>query len=343
MATEDRKQTSEIIGKLIEKSSTFSFFQAVRLLLHDISCSQSEEDNETTQKEILEKYIRIRPELSLGFPGTDIAKVERSENNIDQFLITATFLGLYGSSTPLPTFYTEDLIEEQNDDKSIKRDFIDIINHAIYPLFFRIWSKHRLFYKICEENDETIINMLYCLLGLENKKQRKQISNIEKYFRYAGLTMQFPRSAEGLISIIEDCFDLDNKVAINQCVARKVLIPKDQYALLGTSYCTLGQDSVVGKVIDDITGKFQVVVSNADADTLHLLLPDQDMFLELHQMVNFYVNQPLEWELVIELDNKKLETAQPGNERWSKLGFNTWLVSENIDSRESGNAQACFH
>ncbi|MCK5099185.1 MAG: type VI secretion system baseplate subunit TssG, partial [Desulfobacteraceae bacterium] len=154
MVTENRKQTSEIIDRLIEKSSTFSFVQAVRLLLNDISSLRLNEDHEITQQEILAKFIRIRPELSLRFPGTDITCVERSEHNPAQFLITATFLGLYGSSTPLPTFYTEDLIEELNEGKSIKRDFLDIINYAIYPLFFKIWSKHRLFYKICEENDE---------------------------------------------------------------------------------------------------------------------------------------------------------------------------------------------
>lgn len=338
MVTENREQKSEIIDRLITKSSTFSFVQAVRLLLKDIT-SRKLYDHETTQNEVLEKYIRIRPELSLGFPGTDITCVERSGFDLDQFLITATFLGLYGSSTPLPTFYTEDLIEEQNDGESIKRDFIDIINHAIYPLFFKIWSKHRLFYKICEENDESIINLIYCFLGLENKGLREDIYNIEKYFRYAGLTMQFPRSAEGLGAILEDCFNLKNQIKVNQCVLRKVSIPCDQYSLLGQSSCTLGEDSVIGKDINDISGKFQVFISSADAHTLHSLLPDRPLFLEFKQMVNFYVNQPLDWELIIELEGKNIETAQPGSKNWSHLGWNTWLVSENKDL---GTAQTCF-
>ena len=340
MVTENREQTSEIIDRLTEKSSTFSFVQTIRLLLKEISSRKSSDDTEITQNEVLEQYIRIRPELSLRFPGTDITAVEKSEYNDEQFLITATFLGLYGSSSPLPTFYTEDLIEEQNDGKSIRRDFLDIINFALYPLFFKIWSKHRLFYKICEENDETITNLIYCFLGLENKDLRDEIYNIEKYFRYAGLTMQFPRSAEGLGSILEDCFNLKNQIHVNQCVLRKVSIPEDQHALLGLSYCTLGEDSVLGKVIDDISGKFQVKISNADADMLHALLPDKSLFGEFKQMVNFYVNQPLDWELGIELDVEKIETTQPGNKSWSNLGWNTWLVSEN---KGLGKVQTCFH
>lgn len=340
MGTKGRRQVSEIIERLAEKSTSFSFVQAVRLLLQDLSMETSDESVPLSHKEILENYIRVRPELSLSFPGTDITRVETSPHNPSQFLITATFLGLYGASSPLPTFYTEDLIAELNEDKSIKRDFLDIINHVIYPLFFKIWSKHRLFYKICEENDDTIINMIYCLLGLENKAQQNKIHHIEKYFRYAGLTLQFPRSAEGLASIIEDCLNLKDQVKINQCVQRKVPIPKDQYAFLGKSSCTLGEDCVIGTKVLDISGKFQVVIESADQWVLHAFLPDQPLFMELKQMVDFYVNQPLEWELVMKTGDNEVETAQPGNNQWSRLGWNTWLVSEN--SRLNAST-VCFH
>lgn len=326
MDAKDRESKSEIMDKLFSKSSSFSFVQAIRLLLHSVSSNQTHEINKT---EFLEKHIRIRPELSLRFPGTDISRIEKTGDDPLRYLITATFLGLYGTSSPLPTFYTEDLIEESKDDQSIKRDFIDILNYSIYPIFFKIWSKYRLFYKICEENDETVINMIYCLLGLEDRQLREQIHNTEKYFRYAGLTLQFPRSAEGLISVVEDCFSLKNKIRINQCVLRNVSIPKDQYSLLGISSCTLGQNSVIGKTIQDISGKFQIKIMDADTDILHAFLPDQHLFLELKQMVDFYVNQPLEWELAVELEGSHIKTTQPGNKNWSNLGWNTWLVSKN--------------
>jgi len=326
MDAENREKNPEIIQTLMAKSTPFSFAQTVRLLLHQISIDQHES---ISLKEILENHIRIRPELSLRFPGTDITRIEKISEDPVKYLISATFLGLYGSSSPLPTFYTEDLIEEFNDDKSIKRDFLDIINYSIYPLFFKIWSKYRLFYKICEEKDESIINMLYSFLGLADEDSRDRIYNIERYFRYTGLTLQFPRSAEGLEAIISDGFNLKGQVEINQCVPRKVNIPSDQYALLGISSTTLGEDAVIGRQIDDMSGRFQICIFNADADVLHSFLPDQDFFLELKQMVEFYVNQPLERELVIELEKNKIKTTQPGNQRWSNLGWNTWLVSEN--------------
>lgn len=326
MAAEDRESKSEIIEKLLSKSSSFSFVQAIRLLLHTVSSNHTDD---ISRPDFLEKHVRIRPELSLRFPGTDITKIEKTGDSPLRYLITATFLGLYGTSSPLPTFYSEDLIEEFKDEKSIKREFIDILNYSIYPIFFKIWGKYRLFYKICEENDNTAINMIYCLLGLEDKHLRKQIHNTEKYFRYAGLTLQFPRSAEGLTSVLEDCFNLKDRIRITQCVLRSVSIPDDQHMRIGLSSCTLGQDSVIGKTVQDISGKFQIMITDADAGTLHAFLPDQNLFREFKQMVDFYVNQPLEWELAVELKGRHIETTQPGNTNWSKLGWNTWLVSEN--------------
>lgn len=326
MGAENGTQKTQIMDRLLTGSASFSFVQAVRLILHKI-VSESGIEN-ASRDEILEKAVRVRPELSLRFPGTDVTGVERIRENPETFRITATFLGLYGASSPLPSFYTEDLIDEYNEEKSIRRDFVDIINHGLYPSFFRIWSKYRLFYKICEEEDPKTIHILYSLLGLENDRLRNRIFNLEKYYRYTGLAIQFPRSAEGLETMIEDFFNLASKVKVRQCVFRKVPIPADQYAKLGKSYCTLGEDTVIGTWVEDISGKFEIQISGADADTLHFFLPDGPAFGELLQIVEFYVNQPLEWGLAVELDGGEIETAQPGSDRWANLGWNTWLFSQ---------------
>ena len=304
MGAENGPQKTEIIDRLVTDSARFSFVQAVRLILQKIASEEGAE--KTSREEILEKAVRVRPELSLRFPGTDITDVERIRDNPESFRITATFLGLYGASSPLPSFYTEDLIDEYNEEKSIRRDFVDIINYRLYPAFFRIWSKYRLFYKICEEKDPKTIHILYSLLGLENHRLRNRIYNLEKYYRYTGLAIQFPRSAEGLESMIEDFFNLASKVKVRQCVFRKVPIPTDQYAKVGKSYCTLGQDTVIGTSVEDISGKFRILISGADADTLHFFLPEGSAFGELQQMVEFYVNQPLEWGLAVELDGGEI-------------------------------------
>ena len=287
---------SEIKTKLLEESAAFSFVQAVRLLLHELSAPGNVNAGTADMQQILEKQIRIRPELSLRFPGTDITDIEKTGIDLEKYLITATFLGLYGASSPLPTFYTEDLINEWNEEKSIKREFLDVINYTLYPIVFKIWSKYRLFYKICEEQDSRATNMLYCFLGLENDHLRQQIRHIKKFFRYTGLALQLPRSAEGLVAMIEDCFDLKDHV-------------------------------------------FRIVFFQADAGRLHRFLPDRTAFVELSQLVNFYVNQSLEIELVVVLKKDEVETARLGETAWSNLGWNTWLLSE---KKPIGKARTAF-
>jgi len=94
--------------ELLKHGHEFSFFQAIRLLrLINPSGSESQAFSESCD------HISVVPHLSLGFPASDLEKIEELEgNHPPRYKITANFLGLYGSSSPLPTWYTEELLEE---------------------------------------------------------------------------------------------------------------------------------------------------------------------------------------------------------------------------------------
>ena len=124
-------------------------------------------DNGTSAEEtVFHDLLRIRPLLSLSFPGTDVYSVEEVERN-DQvyYLLTVTFLGLYGASSPLPTHYTEDLLDEASDDRTVSRDFLDILSSPFYRLFYQCWSKNRWFIKLADEEAADYLERLYSLMG----------------------------------------------------------------------------------------------------------------------------------------------------------------------------------
>jgi type VI secretion system protein ImpH len=130
MASKDRGAPSDIKKDLLKEGHRFSFFQVIRLLrLFD-----SEPFDVHRQEPFRSEQIKIRPDLSLAFPAADVANVENLSNETADFEITATFLGLYGSSSPLPTFYSEDLLDEAIAAESVTRDFIDIVNARIFSL-----------------------------------------------------------------------------------------------------------------------------------------------------------------------------------------------------------------
>lgn len=123
MQSYHRNKKIDLIEELLKDPSSFSFVQAIRIL------------SKKAGKDFF-RNIDIKPELTLKFPTSDIAKINKKG---DRYEVVATFLGLYGTSSPLPTFYTEELIEERNNDKSVKRDFIDIFNKRAYELYFYIF------------------------------------------------------------------------------------------------------------------------------------------------------------------------------------------------------------
>ncbi|MGB9701073.1 MAG: type VI secretion system baseplate subunit TssG, partial [Thermodesulfobacteriota bacterium] len=121
MAGEDRGSSLNLKLDLLEKGHEFSFFQALRLLRR---LTKGIEQPSPEGR----GHIKIRPHLSLAFPPADIAQIEENAEDPFSFTVTATFLGLYGSSSPLPTFYTEDLLAEAMEEETVTRDFIDIFN-----------------------------------------------------------------------------------------------------------------------------------------------------------------------------------------------------------------------
>ena len=83
-----------------------------------------------------EKDVAIRPHLSLAFPAADITEIRTPPAGPPAWQLTTTLLGLYGTMGPLPTFYTEELLDEARNDESLSRDFLDILNNRLYHLLY---------------------------------------------------------------------------------------------------------------------------------------------------------------------------------------------------------------
>lgn len=278
-------------------------------------------------EDILRRRIRVRPELSMDFPDNDIVSITRKRSDPDKILLTTTFLGLYGASSPLPTFYTEDLLEEASHDRSISRDFIDIINMPAYHLFFKCWGKYSLFYNLMESDRDDMLDRLFCLLGFGTEKIRESFDKSHNFLRYIGLATQVPRSAEGLRSIISDAFK-EPSIEIEQCVPVMAPIPDDQLLLLGVSGHCLGENSSIGSFVSDCTGKFRIHAGPISGIRLRHLLPGGTAFERISRLIDFYLDQPLDWDIEIEVVPAEISPTSLGERDYSLLGWSTWIKSD---------------
>ncbi len=333
MVGSDRRSPDDLKLTLIKEGRAFSFYQVMRLLrLFDKNTRTGDATYLTSAN------IRIFPNLSLTFPASDVEKIQAIEgDNATRYHVTANFLGLYGSSSPLPTFYTEDLIDEASDDESAGREFINILNHRLYLLLFETWEKYRQFIQVTEEKNPQYIERLFCLIGLGETIHRKEIPDALRLLRYMGLFSQFPRSAAGLKTILEDALGLP--VEVVPCVMRKARIPDDQLLRLGKFGAVLGKSSFVGREIPDRTGKFRLRVGPLSAVDYRRFFPGSDTYNELVMLTNLYLLDPLEYELEVYMQKKQTQTARLGGAEWSRLGMDTWLFA----GKEIGETKSTFY
>ncbi len=318
---------------LLKDGPSYDFFQAVRLLrlAAGIQPEGEEEDRPGPGR------IRVRPELSLRFPPADVARIEERAGDPPAFLITVAFLGLYGASSPLPTFYTEDLIAA-TDEESATREFLDIVNHRLYALLIRSLSKYRAFLRVVEEKGPEDIEKLFCLVGLGEKDPRGSLDDPYALLRYAGLVTQYPRSALALATLLRDALG-DIPVDILPCVLRTIVIPEDQRFALGDVSCVLGADSRVGHELDDRTGKFRLRLGPLSIEAFNALLPGRPLHRKAVSLVRFYLNDTLEYDIELSMAEGEAGTVRLGAESLSTLGWDTWIFS---GDQRMGEAHAVF-
>jgi len=326
MASENRGSSADLKSDLVSKGHAFSFFQVIRLLRLLGQHTAAESESDTGAKE----PVWIRPELSMAFPPSDVARVEELPGETSRFRVTTRFLGLYGVSSPLPTFYTEDLVGEASEDETVTREFLDVVNQRIFQLFYDCWSKYREYLQVAEAKDEAYLERLFCLLGLGEKEFRKNLPQAESLIRYVGLLTQFPRSALGLRALLQDALG-GIPVEIIPCVPRKMKLPSDQRLGLGGPRGRLGDDTVVGEEIEDRMGKFRVRLGPLTGDQFQSFLPDQAGHRRFVFLTRFYLNDPLEFDLELLVDAGDVQGASLGVPSWSHLGWDSWIFSGEIE------------
>jgi len=300
---------------ILENASEYDFYQAVRLLKR----IQEERKGRRTPA------LNIRPELSLDFPDSDISEIEVSGKN-GGFNITTTFMGLYGVSSPLPTFITEDLLDEEWDEQSSQRGFLDIFHHQLYPLLYQAWYKYRFSHNAVEAKNDAYWQIIFSLFGIGSEEFLDAVDNPYALMRYAGILMQQPKSPTGLETILRDYLD-NTRIEIIPCVRRTVSITEDQQLHIGKQANTLGKDTMLGGEIDDLSGKFTIAIGPMDETTFHTYFSNQETINFIKQLSHFYLSVPLDIDIKLIIEKNSAKPPMLGGAQWSSLGETTWLLA----------------
>ncbi|GFO60545.1 type VI secretion protein [Geomonas silvestris] len=283
---------------MIGKGHEFSFLQALRLI-----------------QGRLPGRVRIRPVLSLAFAGSDVIRIDQEP---DGFLVSISFLGLYGPGAPLPTFYTEELIDERLAELSVGRDFLDIFNQRIAELCYQCLVKYRL---ASPEGCDAFRERLFCLMGYGGKAQRRNLGEPVLLLPFAGIMAMRSHGAEGLAALLKGVLGVP--VSILQCVERQMVVPEEQQAVLGKG--TLGT-VFAGSSMADRNGTFLIQLGPLDGETFAEFLPEGSGRRRLDDLVGSFLRAPLLWDLQLLLAAEEVPAVRLGISKEGRLGYDSWIA-----------------
>lgn len=318
MADQDRGPDHSLIAALLREGFRFSFFQAVRLLQHSVPGAAPVGHQGPVDKEA----VRFRPVLDLAFASSDVAKVTRGSGGDGQprYDVATTFLSIYGAVSPLPTYFTEELLAQ--DDDSLQREFLDLFHHRAISLFYRVWEKYRYTSRFSPDGSDYFSKRFQMLLGLDRLPENHRVGRV-RLLGLAGLLTQVPRSASSLRSVISDYFE-DVPVRVDSCVGRWLPIPEDQRNRLALTNTRLGRDLSLGERVFDRSCTFRIALGPMPLEEYMAFLPCGDRMPELRELTDLMNGDGLDYEVELRLREEEVPPLQLSGPS-ARLGWSTWL------------------
>jgi type VI secretion system protein ImpH len=327
VADADRRPDHPLIQALLREGFRFSFFQAVRLLQHSSPGAAPVGYQGPVEKEA----IRFRPVLDLAFAASDVAKIgaDPGSAGAPRYEVATTFLSVYGAVSPLPTYFTEELIGQ--DDESLQKEFIDLFHHRAISLFYRVWEKYRYTARFSPDGSDYFSKRFAMLLGIDRLPAGHHVGAV-RLLGMAGLLTQVPRSASSLRSMIGDYFE-GLPVRIDSCVGRWLPIPEDQRNRLALSNTRLGKDLSLGERVYDRSCTFRVALGPLSLEDFMAFLPCGDKMPELRELTDLVNGDGLDYEVELRLREDEIPPLQLSAPT-ARLGWSSWLGSKgSADSR----------
>jgi len=229
-------------------------------------------------------------------------------------------------ASPLPGYYTEELLDEEWEERDASRGFLDVIHQHLYPMLYQAWLKYRFSHNAIEKNDERYWDIIYSILGLpEEFREFGDLSG--QFLKYAGIISQRPKTQIGLKTILSDYLNTID-VDVEPCVERNVPIADHQRCKLAVGNNKLGSNSVIGQQISDRSGKYVVRIGPLSSEQFQMLLNDRKHVKFIEVISNLFMVQPLQCDIVLQLDEGAAQPVCLGKPEFSTLGQSAWLVDQ---------------
>jgi len=322
MATIARRTNPSLEEQILKTTYEFDFHQAVRLLekMRPEAHSLGEGSNP------LKEALSIESTVTLSPSGADLQSLVPSLTDKPPVL-TINFLGIAGIQGPLPTPYTELLIERlRHKDKSFK-DFLDIFNHRLASFWHQLRKK--VVFGIAQvPPDATPAGKSFLdLVGIEAKFLRNRLAVPDQALLANAATFwKRPRSLIGLQRLLRSYFKLP--ITVSQFQGAWQTAQMRDWTRIGTTttaqHQILGKTAVLGQRSWDQTAG---IVLHIPPLTYKQYLEFREKafdFQALRDLTYFYIGEGKRVGIVFSVQHDQI--APTVLNRQFELGYTTWMT-----------------
>lgn len=340
----------DLISLLRERPHDFDLFQAISLL------ERADGKRAAVGTSLgLDEAVRLAAQVSNAFAPSDVGALTESKQAGPPLTLVSPVLSLAGPQGPLPTPFTEMLLEQRRMRDLSGLEFLDIFNQRLLGFLYRSRRKHHLALSASAPDEAPQVRCLDAMASLGRADGVRGPNDEQVWLRHAGVQGAAPRSMMSLLAVVRD--RLGVRFSGKQFVGGwHTLAPSDQARLHspGGSMALqaeqgLGMGVTLGARAWDQCAGLALDAPPLQPAQFASLLPGGKDNAMLTWLVGRHLQSAMQVELKLDLAPRP-ETRLGGQAPVAaRLGLSAWLCSPEgggqttVDSAHSGTVRHTAH
>lgn len=260
--------------------------------------------------------IFLRTNKSLKHPHKEIEYIKENEEFLVEIMVN--FMGLQGNTSQLPS-YILDKLSRNEDDGTGWSLFFDYFNHYILWVFFESINIKNYPRSFKSDFSDSISKILFAILGIQNKG----IAN--HYLPFAPLLLSSSRPKYYIEKVLQNNFNLHNKLSIIENIPHQIFISPRQQNKLGIKNHILGNNAILGTKFTSYQSKIAILIKDIEFMEALEYLPNKQKYNHLKESVSFLTNNEFCIDLYLKINFNKKMNLILGNHKSAKLGWGLML------------------
>ncbi|UZE95102.1 type VI secretion system baseplate subunit TssG [Alkalimarinus alittae] len=286
--------------------------------------------------------IRYRSTASLAHPSSEVSAAWLNVfKGQPKLTVDVSLMGLYGTTSPLPAFYTERILgldlnsrddfgsssalagSEYQESQDLKQ-FYDLFNHQAISLFYDAWAKYRISSRLIESPQNNLDNRddqapanefstaLMALWGIDSVRlDAFSHLTLPRLMPLAGLLASRCASIDVLDQALNLFFD-DTEIKSHALVSGQIAVPEDQLNCLGRDNVTLGESLVLGQRVADCSG-MAVTVRLTSLRQIDDWLPGGVLNETARELIALIIDAPNDYQLELDIGDTLDDLSEIGD------------------------------